>query len=87
MGGGVTGWETSERVLASGGFESRQRVLVATGIWNILAVKATFTGAYGVTLMVKLTVVALSGLSAFFHAQSRCNFGLRKRVRRNGEMH
>src|SRR4029453_4041414 len=28
-GGGVTGWETSERVLESGGFESRQRVLVA----------------------------------------------------------
>ena len=27
--GGVTGWETSERVLESGGFESRQRVLVA----------------------------------------------------------
>jgi hypothetical protein len=26
---GVTGWETSERVLESGGFESRQRVLVA----------------------------------------------------------
>ncbi len=25
----VTGWETSERVLESGGFESRQRVLVA----------------------------------------------------------
>jgi hypothetical protein len=28
-GGGVTGWETSERVLESGGFESRQRLLVA----------------------------------------------------------
>src|SRR5918994_5378595 len=28
-GGGVTGWETSERVLDSGGVESRQRVLVA----------------------------------------------------------
>ena len=28
-GGGVTGWETSERVLESSGFESRQRVLVA----------------------------------------------------------
>ena len=27
-GGGVTGWEISERVLESGGFESRQRVLV-----------------------------------------------------------
>ena len=28
-GGGLTGWETSERVLESGGFVSRQRVLVA----------------------------------------------------------
>src|SRR5690242_16158087 len=27
-GGDLTGWETSERVLESGGFESRQRVLV-----------------------------------------------------------
>src|SRR6188508_3103581 len=27
--GSVTGWETSEHVLESGGFESRQRVLVA----------------------------------------------------------
>src|SRR5436190_6107382 len=51
-------------------------VLVATGIWNILAVKATFTGAYGVTLMVKLTVVTVSGLSAFLHAQSRSKAGL-----------
>ena len=28
--GAVTGWETSERVLESGGFESRQRLLVPT---------------------------------------------------------
>jgi hypothetical protein len=28
MVGGVTGWETSERLLESGGFESRQRILV-----------------------------------------------------------
>jgi len=31
-GGGVTGWETSERVLESGSFESRQRVLVASPV-------------------------------------------------------
>jgi hypothetical protein len=30
--GAVTGWETSERVLQSGGFESRQRVLVAAPV-------------------------------------------------------
>ena len=51
-------------------------VLVATGIWNIVAVHATFHGAYGVTLTVKLVVVALSGLSAFLHAQSRSKAGL-----------
>jgi hypothetical protein len=36
----VTGWETSERVLDSGGFESRQRVLVAEP-----AVEASEAGA------------------------------------------
>jgi len=36
----VTGWETSERVLKSGGFESRQRVLVAEP-----AVEASEAGA------------------------------------------
>src|SRR4051794_15932709 len=51
-------------------------VLVATGIWNLLAVKPTFTGAYGVTLMVKLTVVALSGVSAFLPSTSRSKVGL-----------
>ena len=51
-------------------------VLVATGIWNLLAVHVTFTGAYGVTLMVKLTVVALSGVSAFLHSVSKSKAGL-----------
>ena len=36
----MTGWETSERVLESGGFESRQRVLVAEP-----AVEASEAGA------------------------------------------
>jgi putative copper export protein len=51
-------------------------VLVATGIWNLLAVHATMTGAYGVTLMVKLTAVALSGVSAFLHSVSKSKAGL-----------
>ena len=51
-------------------------VLVATGIWNILAVHATFHGAYGVTLIVKLTVVALSGVSAFLHSTAKSKAGL-----------
>jgi hypothetical protein len=40
MGAAATGWETSERVLESGGFESRQRVLVAEP-----AVEASESGA------------------------------------------
>ena len=39
-GGGVTGWETSERVLESGAFESRQRMLV-----NEPVVEASKAGA------------------------------------------
>ncbi len=51
-------------------------VLVATGIWNLLAVHATLTGAYGVTLMVKITVVALSGIAAWAHGVSKSRAGL-----------
>jgi putative copper export protein len=51
-------------------------VLVLTGIWNITAVHATWHGTYGVTLMVKIAVVALSGLSAWAHAASRSPAGL-----------
>jgi putative copper export protein len=51
-------------------------VLVLTGIWNITAVHATWHGAYGVTLIVKIAVVALSGLSAWAHAVSRSAPGL-----------
>jgi putative copper export protein len=51
-------------------------VLVATGIWNLLAVHPTLTGAYGVTLMLKLIVVAISGVSAFAHGASRSQVGL-----------
>lgn len=46
-------------------------VLVVTGIWNIAAVHATFRGPYGATLMVKIAVVGLSGVSAWAHARSR----------------
>jgi putative copper export protein len=51
-------------------------VLVVTGIWNVLAVHATWHGAYGVTLIVKIVVVAISGLSAFLHARSHSPGGL-----------
>ena len=45
-------------------------VLVFTGIWNITAVKPTWSSEYGVTLFVKILVVALSGVAAFLHARA-----------------
>ena len=51
-------------------------VLVITGIWNILAIKPSWSGSYGVTLMVKIAVVAVSGVTAFLHAQARSKAAL-----------
>jgi putative copper export protein len=39
-------------------------VLVITGIWNIIAVRPQINGSYETTLVVKLIVVAISGISA-----------------------
>jgi putative copper export protein len=46
-------------------------ILVATGVWNIVAIKPTWDSDYGRTLVAKIAVVAVSGLTAFAHAQSR----------------
>ncbi|HET6775058.1 MAG TPA: hypothetical protein VFH36_17215 [Acidimicrobiales bacterium] len=44
-------------------------VLVATGIWNLLKLRVgDFGTRWQVTLMVKITVVALAGASAAVHA-------------------
>ena len=51
-------------------------VLIVTGIWNITAVHATWHGKYGVTLIVKLAVVAVSGISAWAHTVSKTTTGL-----------
>lgn len=51
-------------------------VLVATGIWNILAVRPNWSSAYGTTLIVKLVVVAGSGLTAAVHARARSGASL-----------
>jgi putative copper export protein len=45
-------------------------VLVATGIWNIVDIDPAWDTAYGTTLMVKIGVVAASGLSAFLHTRA-----------------
>jgi putative copper export protein len=46
-------------------------VLVVTGIWNIAAVHAQINGSYETTLVVKLIVVAISGVTAALHARAR----------------
>ncbi len=51
-------------------------VLIATGIWNMVAVSSQDHGSYRVTLIVKLVVVAISGLTAALHARSRSPAGL-----------
>jgi putative copper export protein len=45
-------------------------VLIVTGIWNILAVHATWSGAYGTTLILKIGAVAVSGIAAWAHSVS-----------------
>ncbi len=51
-------------------------VLIATGIWNMIAVSSQDHGSYRVTLIVKLVVVAISGVTAALHARSRSPAGL-----------
>lgn len=53
-------------------------VLVITGLWNIDTVRAFHIGdsRWRVTLIVKVLVVGLSGLSAFAHRQSTSTLGL-----------
>ena len=46
-------------------------VLVITGIWNVAAVHAQVHGSYETTLVVKLIVVAISGITAALHARAR----------------
>ena len=48
-------------------------VLVLTGIWNITAISGTSsdTASYRTTLMVKLAVVVVSGITAFLHIRTR----------------
>jgi putative copper export protein len=48
-------------------------VLVVTGVWNIAAVHGQIShdASYRTTLIVKLAVVAVSGVTAALHARSR----------------
>jgi len=51
-------------------------VLVLTGIWNVAAVRDDVHGAYRTTLIVKLAVVLVSGLTALLHARATSRAGL-----------
>jgi putative copper export protein len=51
-------------------------VLVITGIWNIVAVRSQVHDAYETTLVVKLIVVAISGVTAALHARAKSPGGL-----------
>ena len=51
-------------------------VLIVTGIWNVIAVRSQVTGSYETTLIVKLVLVAVSGLTAALHARAKSTAGL-----------
>ena len=50
-------------------------VLILTGIWNIVA-EGDRGDAYRTTLMIKLTVVAACGVTAFLHARATTRRGM-----------
>ena len=52
-------------------------VLIATGIWNVLAIPdLSMATPWGRTLMVKVVVAILSGVAAFLHTIARSKVGL-----------
>ena len=51
-------------------------VLIITGIWNIIAVRTQVHGSYETTLIVKLVVVAISGVTAALHTRAKSTAGL-----------
>ena len=51
-------------------------VLVATGVWNVVALEPTWDSDYGRTVMVKIAVVAASGVTAALHARARTKVAL-----------
>jgi len=46
-------------------------VLIITGLWNVIAHRSQVTGSYQTTLVVKLVVVLISGVTAALHATAR----------------
>ena len=51
-------------------------ILLLTGVWNMIAERSKISGSYETTLVVKLVVVAVSGVTAALHARARGAAGL-----------
>ncbi len=52
-------------------------VLVATGVWSLVEVEVGGASTeYQATILVKLCIVAVSGVAAFLHTQARSKKGL-----------
>jgi putative copper export protein len=51
-------------------------VLILTGIWNVVAVRSKVSGSYEATLIIKIVVVAISGVAAALHARAHSRVGL-----------
>jgi putative copper export protein len=51
-------------------------ILLVTGVWNVIAVRGEITGDYQATLILKLAVVAVSGVTAWLHARAKSPAGL-----------
>ena len=51
-------------------------VLVVTGLWNVIAVRSQITGSYETTLVGKLVVAGISGVTAALHARACSAAGL-----------
>ena len=49
--------------------------LGSAGVWNIIAVRSQIHGRYETTLVVKLLLVAISGISAALHARAHTTAG------------
>jgi len=46
-------------------------VLIATGVWNVIAEHDKDHGSYHATLIMKYVFVAASGITAYMHAQAK----------------
>jgi putative copper export protein len=51
-------------------------LVVVTGIWNVVEIDPDWGSSYGTTLIVKIAVVAVSGVTAFVHTRVKSRHAL-----------